>query len=160
MDIKIFIATHKPCQLPEQPCYYPIQVGAQGKDPISYSQVGISERTGDIIRDDCGENISQKNPYYCELTATYYIWKNITADVVGLCHYRRYFAFDKQNAIKELFFYPEKQTADYQPDLSKIERDLKSGLTIVGKKQCLPLSLGVCYSITHVSEDIYTLKQP
>ncbi|SFO27044.1 protein of unknown function [Pseudobutyrivibrio sp. UC1225] len=95
MDIKIFIATHKPCQLPEQPCYYPIQVGAQGKDPISYSQVGISERTGDIIRDDGGENISQKNPYYCELTATYYIWKNITADVVGLCHYRRYFANKK-----------------------------------------------------------------
>ncbi|SCZ79743.1 DUF4422 domain-containing protein [Pseudobutyrivibrio xylanivorans] len=95
MDIKIFIATHKPCQLPEQSCYVPIQVGAKGKEPISYSQVGISDRTGDIIRDDAGENISQKNPFYCELTATYYIWKNITADVVGLCHYRRYFANKK-----------------------------------------------------------------
>ncbi|SHJ28474.1 DUF4422 domain-containing protein [Pseudobutyrivibrio xylanivorans] len=95
MDIKIFIATHKPCQLPEQSCYIPIQVGAQGKDPISYSQVGISDKTGNITRDDEGENISQKNPFYCELTATYYIWKNITADVVGLCHYRRYFASKK-----------------------------------------------------------------
>ena len=95
MDIKIFIATHKPCKLPEQSCYIPIQVGAQGKDSISYSQVGITGCSGDIIRDDDGENISQKNPFYCELTATYYIWKNISADVVGLCHYRRYFANKK-----------------------------------------------------------------
>jgi hypothetical protein len=95
LDIKIFVATHKPCQLPEIPCYYPIQVGAQGKESISYSDVGIAGREGNIIRDDAGENISQKNPYYCELTATYYIWKNIKADVVGLCHYRRFFANKK-----------------------------------------------------------------
>ena len=95
MDIKIFIATHKSCQLPDQACYVPIQVGAQGKEPISYNQVGIQNRAGNIIRDDDGENISQKNPFYCELTATYYIWKNIKADVVGLCHYRRYFANKK-----------------------------------------------------------------
>ncbi|WP_202880049.1 DUF4422 domain-containing protein [Pseudobutyrivibrio xylanivorans] len=95
MDIKIFVATHKPCQLLEEACYVPIQVGAAGKDPITYEQLGIKNRTGAIIRDDCGENISQKNPYYCELTGTYYIWKNVTADVVGLCHYRRFFASKK-----------------------------------------------------------------
>lgn len=104
MDIKIFIATHKPCQLPEQSCYVPIQVGAEGKEPITYSQVGISDRTGDIIRDDAGENISRKNPFYCELTATYYIWKNITADVVGLCHYRRYFANKKNLGTDQIPF--------------------------------------------------------
>ncbi|MBR5637283.1 MAG: DUF4422 domain-containing protein [Pseudobutyrivibrio sp.] len=95
MDIKIFVATHKPCQLPEQSCYVPIQVGAQGKDSITYDQLGITDRTGAITRDDGGENISTKNPFYCELTATYYIWKNIKADVVGLCHYRRFFANNK-----------------------------------------------------------------
>lgn len=95
MDIKIFVATHKPCQLPEQSCYVPIQVGAAGKDPITYEMLGIKDRTGDIIRDDDGESISVKNPYYCELTATYFIWKNISADVVGLCHYRRFFASKK-----------------------------------------------------------------
>lgn len=95
MDIKIFVATHKPCLLPELDCYVPIQVGATGKDPITYDKLGIKNRTGDIIRDDGGENISSKNPYYCELTATYFIWKNIKADVVGLCHYRRFFANKK-----------------------------------------------------------------
>ena len=95
MDIKIFVATHKPCQLPNQSCYVPIQVGAAGKDSIEYNVLGINDRSGNIIRDDNGDNISDKNPYYCELTATYYIWKNVTADVVGLCHYRRFFTNKK-----------------------------------------------------------------
>ncbi len=95
MNIKIFVATHKPCQLPNISCYVPIQVGASGKDSITYEQLGIKEKSGSIIRDDCGENISTKNPYYCELTGTYYIWKNVEADVVGLCHYRRFFANKK-----------------------------------------------------------------
>ena len=95
MNIKIFVATHKPCQLPNISCYEPIQVGALGKESLTYEQLGIKDRTGAIIRDDAGENISAKNPYYCELTGTYYIWKNVDADVVGLCHYRRYFAGKK-----------------------------------------------------------------
>ena len=95
LNIKIFIAAHKPCPLPDVSCYEPIQVGAAGKDSITYEQLGIKGRQGTIIRDDAGDNISEKNPFYCELTATYYIWKNVSADVVGLCHYRRYFANKK-----------------------------------------------------------------
>ncbi len=42
--------------------------------------------------DNEGDNISEKNPNRCEMTAHYWVWKNRldTADeYVGICHYRR-----------------------------------------------------------------------
>ena len=43
------------------------------------------------IPDNTGDNISAKNPNYCELTALYWAWKNLDCEYIGLCHYRRYF---------------------------------------------------------------------
>ncbi|MCR4780484.1 MAG: DUF4422 domain-containing protein [Ruminiclostridium sp.] len=68
--------------MPADPLYQPIQVGAAGKDPISPSW----------LRDDEGDNISERNKSFCELTGLYWAWKHIDAEVYGLCHYRRYFA--------------------------------------------------------------------
>ena len=59
---------------------HPIQVGSALTDEI------IEE-----IRDNIGKNISSKNRNYCELTATYYAWKNCQEQYKGLCHYRRIF---------------------------------------------------------------------
>ena len=45
-----------------------------------------------FAKDNTGDNISIKNPYYCEYTALYWGWKNLKdTKYVGLCHYRRYF---------------------------------------------------------------------
>lgn len=43
--------------------------------------------------DNVGDNISNENPFYCELTAQYGAWKNLDKDVkyIGIVHYRRYF---------------------------------------------------------------------
>ena len=65
--------------MPTDDVYLPIHVGRAGKQDIGY------------IGDDTGENISEKNPNYCELTGLYWAWKNLDADYIGLCHYRRYF---------------------------------------------------------------------
>ena len=80
MDIKVLVAAHKVYWMPDDDVYLPIQAGAAGKPDLGY------------IRDDTGDNISQKNPNFCELTAIYWAWKNLKAEYVGLVHYRRYFS--------------------------------------------------------------------
>lgn len=75
----IYIVTHKPAALPELEGYQPIQVG------------GAAEAFPGCIRDDTGDNIADRNPSFCELTALYWIWKNASDPYKGLVHYRRYF---------------------------------------------------------------------
>lgn len=78
-NIKILVATHKKYWMPDDNVYMPIHVGREGKASLGY------------IGDNTGDNISTKNPNYCELTALYWAWKNLKCDYIGLCHYRRYF---------------------------------------------------------------------
>jgi len=80
MDIRILIAAHKPYGFAQDDIYMPVQVGA-----------ALNDKFGAAC-DDTGDNISDKNPYYCELTGLYWMWKNVKADYCGLVHYRRYFA--------------------------------------------------------------------
>ena len=79
-SVTIIVAAHKKYRMPEDSMYLPVQVGAAGKESIGYQ------------RDDDGENISELNPYFCELTGTYWAWKNLKSDYIGLVHYRRYFS--------------------------------------------------------------------
>ena len=79
MNIKILVATHKKYWMPEDKVYVPLHVGAENKTPLGY------------LPDNTGDNISAKNPNYCELTALYWAWKNLDCEYIGLCHYRRYF---------------------------------------------------------------------
>ena len=117
-DIEVYQAKfHKDQQLKTEysfaDYFIPIQVGAAKTD------VKISK----VI--DCeGDNISEKNGDYSELTALYWIWKNRLNDnkYYGLAHYRRILDLDGTD-LKRLLFndidvilpYP----MPYEPNIEK-----------------------------------------
>lgn len=78
--IKIVVATHKPYQMPKDPIYLPLHVGADLHPEVCTDMQGDNE----------GNSISKKNAYYCELTGLWWLWKNVRAEYKGLVHYRRY----------------------------------------------------------------------
>lgn len=79
MSTRIFSITHKPFTPPNDPLYIPLHVGRAGSADLGF------------LGDDTGDNISALNPYFCELTGMYWLWKNYhDAKNIGICHYRRY----------------------------------------------------------------------
>ncbi|MEL6957345.1 MAG: DUF4422 domain-containing protein [Pseudomonadota bacterium] len=58
--------------------------------PIHVGRAKAAKPLRGMIGDDTGDNISDRNRGFCELTALYWAWKNdTTSDYVGLMHYRR-----------------------------------------------------------------------
>lgn len=94
-NIKIFVAYHKDAQRMKSDILTPIHVGR------ALASDENKECLKDMIGDDTGDNISSKNPNYCELTALYWAWKNCDADYVGFMHYRRHFNFLENKKYKE-----------------------------------------------------------
>lgn len=93
--IKILVACHKADpNIRQDDIYMPIQVGKALHPDLDLG----------FQCDNTGDNISEKNGSYCELTALYWAWKNLKdVDYIGLCHYRRYFKIDMAKAnIKKL----------------------------------------------------------
>ena len=81
--MSVFVITHKETEIPTVRGYLPLLVGAINRDETLRSK---------YLRDDGGENISQYNDSYCEMTGLYWIWKNCKDKYVGVVHYRRFFA--------------------------------------------------------------------
>lgn len=82
----MIVATHKEYPMPTDKLYIPLHVGAAIPD----ASTGKLRDFG-YVKDCTGDNISEKNPQYCELTGLYWAWKHIKAEYLGLVHYRRYF---------------------------------------------------------------------
>lgn len=80
-DICVAVATHKAYRMPEDAVYLPLQVGK-----ALHPDVDLGFHV-----DDTGENISELNGYFSELTGLYWMWKNCDAPYKGLVHYRRHF---------------------------------------------------------------------
>lgn len=91
--MKIFIISHKPIEaITDQPIYEILLVGQ-----------AVKLKDNRYYRDDQGINISQKNWMYNELTGVYWVWKNVNTDIIGICHYRRYFVSPLGKIVNLLF---------------------------------------------------------
>lgn len=127
MNVKIFAVTHKVFMPPPDSMYVPLQAGRACHEPLGY------------LGDDTGENISKLNAYYSELTGVYWVWKNYhAADIVGICHYRRYMIAEDGHLYQE---------ADIKRLLSEYEM-------IVTKKLELRMPYYDGFAATHDEKDL------
>jgi len=100
--IKILVTFHKPYKIIKNEFLLPIHVGREiafkkNKDGV-ISQKDYKWLIKNTIGDNTGENISELNRDYCELTAIYWAWKNYdkigNPDYIGLFHYRTFLDLD------------------------------------------------------------------
>lgn len=150
LKVKALVCCHKNDVLYNGDDYFPIHVGKS----VSNADLGIEG-------DDNGDNISSKNPSYCELTGLYWAWKNLgDADIVGLCHYRRYFDFHKQ--CKSWAPYSVFPTSDIDHlDFSipsSIKKAVMEGHVVVSSRTNCSQNLMIDYCVCHNSDDYRVLE--
>lgn len=91
---QIIVATHKKYRMPTDSMYIPLHVGAKGQRDKNDGALDLG-----YIKDDTGDNISELNSSFCELTGLYWAWKNLEADYIGLVHYRRHFSMKRKRDL-------------------------------------------------------------
>ena len=138
----VFVAAHKDFGLELPSEYKVIQVGASGKGHFS------------DVADDTGDNISFKNPNFCELTAQYWIWKNCKDDAVGLCHYRRFFYTWPRYLLRTLLGINTRMISG-----NEISEILSRYDAIVTLPCVLRKTVWVRYGISHYIEDLEWAKK-
>lgn len=141
MRTKILIASHKKYKLPnDNSIYLPIFVGAAGHEVVPNG----------FYPDDSGVNISTKNDKYNELTAVYWAWKNLAADIIGIVQYRRYFVTTKKG----------KKNFDKILDNFQIEKVVHRGKIIVPRKRNYYIeTIETHYLHTHSPQGLKVLKE-
>lgn len=143
LNIKIVIAAHKKYRMPQDDIYIPLHVGAEGKDPIGYQG------------DNTGYNISNLNPYFCELTGMYWMWKNLKADYLGLVHYRRHFCLRKKQA-------KDKDASKWKSVLSSKEAQIlcqQYDVIVPAKRHYVIETLESHYAHTHYVEHLEKTRE-
>lgn len=85
--ICVAVAAHKAYRMPDDSMYMPLHVGKAAHPGTDLGDA--------FVTDDSGDNISDLNNYYSELTGLYWLWKNVHVPYKGLAHYRRHFETKK-----------------------------------------------------------------
>ena len=104
---KIYVVTHKEYTISDL-------LLKKGYELISVGNANQSNNLG--VKDSSLENITSKNPNFCELTALYWIWNNdVDSKYKGLVHYRRYLTTNAFNDSEK-----------YYLDMKDVEHDIES----------------------------------
>lgn len=143
-SIKIIIATHKKYEMPKDDMYLPLHVGAEGKVDENNRPLDLGYQ-----KDNTGENISELNASYCELTGLYWAWKNLDEDFIGLSHYRRHFCIKKSKRdFENVLSYKE-----IEPYLDSIR------VFVPQKRKYYIESLYSHYAHTHYAEHLDVVRE-
>ena len=92
--LKVYVSTFNKKCYNLMPYMVPIEVGAAGRSEFLYD-----------LHDDSGDNISEKNEYYGELTGLYWIWKNSDLqpeDYIGFYHYNKHFDLNESEITSKM----------------------------------------------------------
>lgn len=147
--VKILVCCHKEDQFKSDDVYMPIHVGKKN----SGIDLGIQG-------DDEGDNISDKNASYCELTGLYWAWKNLKeVDYIGLCHYRRYFNFHERGTAFCDYTIVNDDVDKLDLELPSVSKLFSKYDIVLAKRKVFPYSLHTQYCIGHFSKDINLLNE-
>jgi hypothetical protein len=143
-DVCIIIATHKQYQMPADDIYLPLHVGAEGKKDSYGKDLNLG-----YTKDNTGDNISELNSSFCELTGLYWAWKNIDSDYIGLVHYRRHFCIKKcKQPLEGVIKY-----VDIKPYLGKVK------VFVPNKRRYYIETLYSHYAHTHYASQLDETRQ-
>lgn len=119
--------------------YYNVLAGATLKDDLSNRDEFYS---GYDYFDNEGDNISELNRYFCELTVIYWMFKNLTKySYYGLVHYRRKFVDNDQ---KQLVVNNFQEIYD---------------IILPEAKSYFPFNVKTHYSVSHYKNDLDILEK-
>ena len=113
--LKILVCCHKPDPaIRTEAPYLPVQLGKANHPELDLG----------FATDDTGDNISDRDGSWSELTGIYWGWKNLKdVEYLGVCHYRRYFKLDfRKQDIDKLLQGRDMIVAKRHKQLSKAER--------------------------------------
>lgn len=141
--MSIYIVMHKIIDVHKKKGFVPLLVGAKN----FLGEVPVEIKRDDSIKD----NISNKNKNYCELTGMYWMWKNKEInenEIIGLCHYRRFFIKNALSVKKETYL-----------DYENIERILRKYDIIVPKQRTYANKIKDNFSNAPKKEDMEKTKR-